>query len=137
MKVVLDASAAVAGVLQHPSGTEVLDLLEKASLVVAPDLFLAEVTSALWKYVAAQQLPIDEAISRLEAAGKLVDRYSPVDALAQEVLREAAVRKHSVYDLFYAVLARREGAGVVTIDGRLRKLLTTMSVPVYPATEPS
>jgi predicted nucleic acid-binding protein len=132
MRVVLDASAAIAGVLGHSAGQEILDLLESASIVHAPDLFVAEVTSALWKYVAAQQLPVDEAVTRLEATLKLVDRYSRVDALAREVLREAAGRKHPVYDLFYAVLARREGAAVVTIDGRLRKLLTTMSVPVLP-----
>ena len=37
-----------------------------------------------------------------------------------------------LYDLCYAVLARREGAAVVTIDGRLRKLLVSIGVPIYP-----
>jgi predicted nucleic acid-binding protein len=132
MKIVLDASAAIAAVLQHPSGPAVLDLVEEATMIVAPDLFIAEVTSGLWKYVVAQQLSIDDAGERLGAAVKLVDRYLPVDTLAQEVLREAAARQHSVYDIFYAVLARREGAAVATIDQRLRKLLTSMNVPVHP-----
>jgi hypothetical protein len=30
------------------------------------------------------------------------------------------------------ILARREGAAVVTIDGRLRKLITTLGMPIYP-----
>ena len=132
MKVVLDASAAVAGVLQHQAGAGVLDVLENASVVIAPDLFVAEMTSALWKYVIAGQLIPAEAVSRLETALKLIDRYSAVQAFASEVLREASTRRHSVYDLCYAVLARREGAAVVTIDTRLRKLLAAMSVPVYP-----
>jgi predicted nucleic acid-binding protein len=132
MKVVLDASAALAAVLGQESGTVVLDLLADASVVIAPELFSAEVTSGLWKYVSAKQLTIDMAMERLDAALKLVDRYEPMAGLTQEVLREASERRHSVYDLCYVVLARREGAAILTIDARLRKLIATMGVPVFP-----
>jgi len=50
----------------------------------------------------------------------MVDRRHPAADLTQEVLREASTRKHPVFDLFYAVLARREGAAIVTVDTRLR-----------------
>jgi len=132
MKVVLDASAALAAVLGRESGAAVLDLLDGAAVVIAPELFVAEVTSGLWKYVSARQLALEEAAERLDAVLKLVDRYHPVAEIAQEVLREASARRHSVYDVCYAVLARREGAAVVTIDGRLRKLIATLGVPVFP-----
>ena len=132
MKVVLDASAALAAVLGQESGPAVLDVLAGAAVVIAPELFSAEVTSGLWKYVSAKQLALEEAAERLDTILKLVDRYHPVAELAQEVLREASARRHSVYDLCYAVLARREGAAVLTIDARLRKLIVTMGVPVYP-----
>lgn len=132
MKLVLDASAALAAVLGQESGPDVLDVLAGAAVVIAPELFPAEVTSGLWKYVSAKQLSLDEAAERLDAVLKLVDRYHPVAGLAQEVLREASARRHSVYDLCYAVLARREGAAVLTIDVRLRKLVATIGVPVYP-----
>jgi predicted nucleic acid-binding protein len=132
VKVVLDASAALAAVLGQESGPAVLDVLAGATVVIAPELFVAEVTSGLWKYVSAKQLTLDVAAERLDAALKLVDRYHPEPALAQEVLREAAARRHSVYDLYYVVLARREGAAIVTIDGRLRKLITTLGLPVHP-----
>ncbi|HEV7766492.1 MAG TPA: type II toxin-antitoxin system VapC family toxin [Thermoanaerobaculia bacterium] len=132
MKVVLDASAALAAVLGQDSGPAVLDVLADAAVVIAPELFSAEVTSGLWKYVVAKQLTLDVAAERLDAVLKLVDRYHPVAAIAQEVLREASARHHSSYDLCYAILARREGAAVVTIDGRLRKLIATMGLPVYP-----
>jgi predicted nucleic acid-binding protein len=132
MKVVLDASAALAAVLGQEAGPAVLDVLDGAAVVIAPELFSAEVTSGLWKYVVAKQLTIEKAAERLDAVLKLVDRYHPVAELAQEVLREASARGHSVYDLCYVVLARREGAAVVTIDNRLRKLIATIGLPVHP-----
>jgi predicted nucleic acid-binding protein len=132
MKVVLDASAGLAAILGQESGTAVLNVLAGAAVVIAPELFVAEVSSGLWKYVSAKQLSLDVAAERLDTALKLVDRYHPMAALAQEVLREASARRHSVYDLYYAVLARREGAAVLTIDARLRKLIAAMNVQVYP-----
>jgi len=132
MKVVLDASAGLAAVLGQDRGPAVLDVLAGAAVVIAPELFAAEVTSGLWKYVSAKQLTLDAASERLDAALKLIDRYHPMASLGQEVLREASARRHSVYDLYYAVLARREGAAVLTIDSRLRKLIAAMNVPVYP-----
>lgn len=131
MKVVLDASAGVAAVLDDPPPA-ILDTLARATVVVAPDLFAAEVTNSLWKYVIAGRLSIDDAVDRLEAALHLIDRYEPVSAFTQEVLREAAVRKHPSYDLCYTVLARREGASVLTMDGRLRKLVAAMKIAVHP-----
>jgi len=129
MKLVVDASAAIAGTLGgRESSRQILDALAAASVIVAPDLFVAEVASGLWKYVIAGQLSIGEAVERLDDARKLVDRYEPVADLAPEALREASARRHSVYDLFYIVLARREGAAILTIDTRLKKLATTMGV---------
>ena len=132
MKVVLDASAGLAAVLGQDRGPAVLDVLANAAVVIAPELFAAEVTSGLWKYVSVKQLTLDAASERLDAALKLIDRYHPMANLAQEVLREASARRHSVYDLYYAVLARREGAAVLTIDARLRKLIAAMNVLAYP-----
>ncbi len=70
---------------------------------------MAEVTSGLWKYVIAGHLTIDEAMSRLVDALELVEHRVPATELAAEALREASARRHAVYDLYYAVLARREG----------------------------
>ena len=116
-EVVLDASAGLAAVLGQDRGPAVLDVLAKAAVVIAPELFAAEVTSGLWKYVAAKQLTPDAASERLDAALKLIDRYHPMASLAQEVLRESAARRHPVYDLDYAVLARRRVPAVLTIEG--------------------
>jgi predicted nucleic acid-binding protein len=130
LRVVLDASAGLAVALGHEAAMPLLDHLESASLVVAPDLYATEVANGLWKYVAAGQVTLDEASERLAIAMKLPDRLVSSEALVQEALREASLRKHPVYDLCYAILARREGAAVITLDKRLRKLLQAMHVAV-------
>lgn len=128
MRVVLDASAAVAAVLGRDPAPSLLQILESASVVLAPDLFASEVANALWKYVSAHEIRSDEAADALEHSMKLIDRFVPIAPLAQEALREATIRGHPVYDLCYAVTARREGCSVLTIDTRLQKLLDKMSI---------
>jgi predicted nucleic acid-binding protein len=132
MKVVLDASAAIAAVLGREPAPAILEIVDRASIVIAPEMFVPEVTSGLWKYVIAGQLSIDNAIHQLQRAVKLVGSHTVAADLAPEVLREAETRRHSVYDLFYVVLARREGAAVITLDRRLRKLVEEMGVLVHP-----
>lgn len=45
-------------------------------------------------------------------------------------LSSATIWKHSVYDLTYAALARRLGAGVVTLDRSFARLLRDMRIEV-------
>ena len=54
----------------------------------------------------------------------------PVDdeLLSTEALIAAVRFDHPVYDALYAVLARRRGATVLTLIGRLRSLLEKMRV---------
>ena len=129
MKIVLDASAAIVAAIGKREGDAVLEHLARASVVLAPDLFVAEVTNALWKYVAAGEMSLDDASAALDAALGLIDVTTPVSAFAPEALREAATLRHPVCDLCYAIAARREGASVLTIDKRLMKLLAAMRVP--------
>lgn len=128
MNLVLDASAAIPAALsREPS--DVLVLIDVYSHVMAPDLFVAEVCSGLWKHVIAGQITSDVAVLRLNRALSFVDQRVPVVDLAEEALREAAARRHSVYDMFYIVLARREQATLLTLDNRMRMLAQAMNVP--------
>ena len=132
MKVILDASAAVAAV----AGEKKLLVAEKtigASAILAPDLFIVEVTNGLWKYVVWAGLPVEDAVTHLRSALDMVNSFRPVAELAEEALRAAAIHRHPVYDLYYAVLARREGGAILTFDGRLKKLCTEMRIPLAAA----
>lgn len=130
---VLDASAAIGAVRLTSSAAGVLRLCGEASTIVAPGLFASEVANGLWKYVSNGSLQRDEAVDALAEALGLVDELVPDRDLVEEALVAAARYRHPVYDLLYAVLARRHGAAVVTLDGRLRSLLSRMGVDAVPA----
>lgn len=132
MKVVLDASAGIAGAMGREAAPAVVDALKQATAVFAPDFYVVEVTSGFWKYVISGDLTLDQAMDRLVDALKLVEHRVPATELAAEALREASARRHAVYDLYYVVLARREGAVLVTLDTRLRKLVQSMDLDVHP-----
>jgi len=130
--VVLDASAGLEMVLGRPEAERVVELLEEAPTVIAPDLFAAEVANGLWKYLRAGELDLDEAVEYLELCLGTVDRLLPAGELIVEALTVAASSGHPVYDLLYAVSARRNAASVCTLDRRLRDLLTAMEIPAVP-----
>lgn len=134
---VLDASAAVRLVLKVNGWQSIESELREATTVLVPTLFFAETANALWKYVRAGDLSLDEAQRSFKVLCALVDR--PVrseESASREALREAVKHDHPVYDLVYATLARQYGCGVVTWDRRLRSLLDTMEVEVLPSEGP-
>ena len=128
MRLVLDASAAVRMVMRAEGADELLESVATATFVSAPSLYASEVANALWKYVKAGNLDAETALERLEESINLIDAFTPDWELTTEALTEAVRFKHPVYDLLYAVLARRTGCAVLTMDERLRRLLGQMGV---------
>lgn len=96
MRVVLDAPAAVHLVMRMEDAADLIAVLERASLVLSPGLFQAEVANALWKYVGAGELTQELALERLEDALALVDVQVPDTELAAESLAQpvATVARH-------------------------------------------
>jgi len=129
-RIVLDASAALRVVLASPGIEEALAALERASLVLAPSLFASETANALWKLGSKGLLPAEVLAERWEMAMALPSRLCPDHELAVEALSEASRHGHPVYDLLYAVLARREGCRVLTFDRRLLSLLRKLGIGV-------
>ena len=84
-------------------------------------------------YVANGSLLQDEAAEALGAALGLVDLLVPDRDLVEEALLATARYRHAVYELLHAVLARRHGAAVLTLDDRPRSLLAQMGVDALPA----
>jgi len=115
-RLVLDASAGLHAVLPGPAAAEALDALAEAVVVVAPDLYCFEVANTLWKYIRSRRVTLERGVTVYERALSLVDRLVGADELAKEALALAAVASQRVYEMSYAVLARREGAAVLTAD---------------------
>ena len=129
-RIVLDASAALRVVLASPDAEEAVGALERASLVLAPSLFASETANALRKLGQKGLLPPETLAERWEMAMALPDRLFADQELGVEALSEASRYGHPVYDLLYAVLARREGCRVLTFDRRLISLLRRLGIGV-------
>ena len=95
---------------------------------MAPDLYVCEVANTLWKYVTHGSMQRGEAGQLLGDARKLVDLRVSNDELADEALVAAVACGHPVYDMLYAVLARRHGAQLITMDRRLTSGLEKMGI---------
>lgn len=118
MIVVVDASAAVAYLLQTALGVRVGALIEGAD-VSAPELLDAEVLAVLRREVLTGRLAErrgTEAVSDLRDWG--------IERLPHKTLLDAAwkLRGHvTAYDALYVSAAQAHGAALVTADGPLSR----------------
>lgn len=130
MIVVLDASAGIEIGLGRDNSQKFKELLEKASKVITSDLYKAEVTNVLWKYVKIKLLTKDVALQRLQYCLNLVDEYIDITENNQESLIESIRIDHSVYDILYLTIARRNGAILMTQDKKLKEIAKEQSIDI-------
>jgi predicted nucleic acid-binding protein len=131
MNIVIDASAAVSLALGMSSSEIFFEPLDQADLVIAPDLFVAEVCNAFWKYRKAELLPMEQCERALEHALSLPDQFESSLALHREAFALASRHIHPVYDALYLVLARRNNATIVTLDHRLAELARKLEIETF------
>ena len=130
MMVVLDTSAAVDLIL-HPAERDVESrVLAEAQWVLAPTLYISEVTNVFWKYCNFQQMSMDQAEAGMALALDLPDTFSEDRELCVEAFSMACRTQHSVYDMLYLVLARRNNALLLTRDRMLKQLAAEHDVRV-------
>lgn len=120
--IVIDANAAIAIALGTVYGEGLKQLRLEDERIAAPSLLCAEVSHAMMKYVRGGYLTAAEALDCGRDAISLVDDMRDDEDLWAEVLTESVRLEHSSYDLFYLVLARREGATLFTVDRKLQDL---------------
>jgi len=125
--VVLDASAALRAVLSPADHTAMLESIESASDVLAPQLFAAETANALWKYERAGRIDGKEIRQRHAEALALISLWIPDTSLFPESLSLAVKIGHPVYDCLYLIAARRFDAELLTADRRLKTLFTEIT----------
>ena len=132
MIAVLDASAAIELVFRRSLHGRIEAEMESADAVIAPELYVSEVSNAFWKY---SRLIKDASlldVRLLDAAIDLVDDYVPTRELYREAYAFSCQWKHPVYDSMYVVLARRNDAILVSIDKRMRELAGKNKLKVIP-----
>ena len=133
MTIVLDVSAAVALLLQKPGRERFASAYAEASWVIAPELYIAELTNTFWKYSKAGVLSRADCGRLAEDGIALVDTFIDAGDFWKEALGEGMKQDHSIYNLYYAVLARRYNASLLTDDSKLSVLCSMMGIDTISA----
>jgi len=130
MIAVLDVSAAIEMVLQKEKASKYEEVYQEASWVIAPQLYIAELSNVLWKYQKAKIVTHEECLQFVENGINLIDDYSDLNDLWKESLGEGIKNGHSIYDMYYAVLARRNEAILMTNDKELASVSKKLRIKV-------
>jgi len=130
MIIVLDASAGIEIALSRDNAEIFERKIEKASKVLTSELYKAETANALWKYNIAGLLNKEEVQKRLKYCDELIDEYIDISENNEEALNEGIRINHSVYDLLYLIIARRNGAVLLTQDKKLKKIAIESGVEI-------
>jgi predicted nucleic acid-binding protein len=128
MILILDVSAAMEIILKKEESEFFISKYKEAAWVIAPDLYVSEIANVLWKYHKAKIVSHELCQQYVEDGINLIDDYFESKELWKETLGEAIKNNHSVYDMFYAVLARRHDAILMTKDRRLFEVCKTMNI---------
>ena len=128
---VLDTCAAFEIAFHGPKYSLFMNAVAGAEKVIAPTLFDSEVTNVLWKYARNGAIDEENARKTLSYLLQMVDEYTDTSELAIEALHEGIRLGHSIYDMFYLVLARHNGAALLTTDKKLKALAKSLGVSVF------
>jgi len=119
---VIDANASLEIALKRDGAIDLINRIFAADKVIAPTLFFAETGNAIRKYVQGGFFDEEQGVDLFKTAIQTVDEFVGIETLIDEAVHEAIRLKHDVYDLLYLVLARRNGAKLLTCDKKLNEL---------------
>jgi predicted nucleic acid-binding protein len=118
--IVLDASAALAWLLNQPSGQRIAERVGRAdSQLHTPHLIDLEIAQVLRRYVATTEVSSARADQAFQDLRSLPIARYPHDVLLPRIweLRSSL----TAYDAAYVALAEALGAPLVTCDGKLAR----------------
>ncbi len=121
MKLVIDASAAVEIAMDRGKSVNFVDQVNGANLVLAPDLIVAEIVNAIWKYHHFHELSTPDCDRAVEKSLALIDEIVPSLQLYREAFLLARSTRKPAYDMFYLALARQRSARLLSADAAMRK----------------
>jgi predicted nucleic acid-binding protein len=127
MKYVLDANVALRWVIPGLHTAKALqlrdDYLNNIHELLAPDIYLAEVASALTKAERQKLIAVGQATplyAQIAVSTPVFHPYLPLTARALEISSQT---RSGFYDCLYVALAEGEGCEMVTADDKLLKNL--------------
>jgi predicted nucleic acid-binding protein len=117
--IVVDANVAIKWTINQPLRDRARALLARPETLVAPAMFVAEVTTAIWQYFRAGQITAEQAAQGLSLITAQISLFDQDTDLAPDALAIGSELRYAPYDCFYLVSAMRRGAPFVTADRRL------------------
>jgi predicted nucleic acid-binding protein len=130
MIVVLDSNAAIAIVLSQEKGKKFRQIIEASEKVISSEFFKIEVANVIRKYHKGNYIKKEDCNKILELSENLVDEFAPIGENNIEALNEAIRLDYSAYDMLYLVLARRNGAVLMTLDHHLNVIARNEGIEV-------
>lgn len=128
MIIVLDTSAAIEILLQKEESDKFKKEIAEADTVIAPELYISEITNVAWKYQKIAKFLHDDCYILAEDGINLVDQFISTKELWKEALREAMNNDQTVYDCQYLVCARRNDGILLTKDQKLKKICRKLKI---------
>jgi predicted nucleic acid-binding protein len=115
----IDVCGAMEILLQREKAKKFSKILQEAALIIAPDVYISELANTLWKYNQKNILTKNECIQYIKDGITYVDKFIDSKELWQEAFSEGINNKHSIYDMFYMVVTRRNDGILITNDSVL------------------
>ena len=128
MIIIVDTSAAVDILLGKGNFENYQNIIEKADTVIAPEVYISEITNVAWKYNKLADFTHEESLNLAEDGINLIDQFVAVKDLWKESLREAINNDHPVYDCLYVVCARRNDGILLSRDKKLKKICEELRI---------
>ena len=119
MTTVVDASVALRWCFELNGSDRAEELLRSNDHLIAPDLVMAEITNAAWKFVIFEGITAESALAAVREVTKAFEELVPTSVLKDRALAIAIALRHPAYDCFYLALAERSTSPLVTADDRL------------------
>jgi predicted nucleic acid-binding protein len=120
--IVLDSSAAIEVILKREKGKMFRELIASSEKVITSDFFKIEVANVIRKYYKGNYIKREECSQLLKLSKDLVDEFVSINQAHVEALNEAIRLDYSAYDMLYLILARNNGALLLTCDGPLNRI---------------
>ncbi len=120
--IVLDTCAAVQIALGTQEGLALRSLILEDEEIIVPSHFNVELLSALCKIARGGLILKSNVALYYNAINKIITQRIDSNGFEAEVIHESFRLKHSAYDIFYLILARRNAATLLTVDKKLQKL---------------
>ena len=130
MIAVIDACGMVEILLRKEKAGKFNQVMQEVDIVIAPDLFVSELTNTLWKYHTAKKYTKGECIEYIKYGVNYIDRFFNTRQIWEEAFAEGINNSHSIYDMFYMVTARRNSGILITNDSDLAAICKKNRIPV-------